>query len=412
MKVLVCALQAPWPPKWGVDLRCWQILNLLAGIGEVGLFALTGTGGAPPGFPAKVWHIASSAASITARASDANDSSWLAREDGLPSDAYYDLTAVQELRILLEQFAPDVVVLDQLWLHRYREVVQSTGVRLILNTHNVEGKLARDVEAHETYLPVKLMRRRLADRATRVEREFVHGADQTWVCSELDRERIFAEYGGEDDLRALVHVVPNAIDTDRYRPSMDGRIACPPEFAGLRGPVFLFAGVFHYPPNVNAAHFLMRALFPRLQLRYPEARLMLAGANPPPAMRQESSANPAITITGQVSDMAPYLQHSSMMLAPLFEGGGTRFKILEAFAAQLPVVSSTKGAEGLGVVGGQHLLLADTTDAFMDAVEETLTKPSETELRVRCAATLVEAFSWTAVRETVVRALAELKPSS
>jgi len=116
-----------------------------------------------------------------------------------------------------------------------------------------------------------------------------------------------------------------------------------------------------------------------------------------------------IIVTGQVPDMIPYLQHASVMLVPLFTGGGTRFKIIEAFAVNLPVVSSAKGAEGLGAEPGKHFLLAESPDAFMSAIGAILSAPERTRGLIQSSAELVERFSWKAARETVGLALRELQ---
>ncbi|MBM4264259.1 MAG: glycosyltransferase [Deltaproteobacteria bacterium] len=71
---------------------------------------------------------------------------------------------------------------------------------------------------------------------------------------------------------------------------------------------------------------------------------------------------------GAVPDMRPYFANASAMIVPLFQGSGTRFKILEAFASRLPVISTALGAEGLTVKDGKHLLLAETAEEFVEAI--------------------------------------------
>jgi len=396
MKALVCCITAPWPPVSGVDLRCWQILNLLREWAEVGLFALTGKEQPPPGFSAAVWRVTGSAAKALSQ------TGWMKHETGLPSDAYYDEGSALELDLILRKFAPDVVILDHLWTHTYQEVIRSRGFRLVLDAHNVEGALARQLADQEVYPPAKLQRRRFATRVAAVESDLARGADQIWVCSPEDRRQFLENYV----VRAPVRVVPNAVDLVRYAAATANR---PPQLDGAQGPIFLFAGAFHYTPNQNAADFLIRELFPRLTRAYPEARLLLAGANPTPQMLRAAAQENRIIVTGQVPDMIPYLQHASVMLVPLFTGGGTRFKIIEAFAVNLPVVSSAKGAEGLGAEPGKHFLLAESPDAFMSAIGAILSAPERTRGLIQSSAELVERFSWKAARETVGLALRELQ---
>jgi glycosyltransferase involved in cell wall biosynthesis len=83
-----------------------------------------------------------------------------------------------------------------------------------------------------------------------------------------------------------------------------------------------------------------------------------------------------VTLTGFVDDIRSWIASSCISLAPIFMGGGTRLKILEAMALRTPVVATSKGAEGLDVAHGKHLLLADTPQAFADAVVSLLRDPN------------------------------------
>jgi glycosyltransferase involved in cell wall biosynthesis len=322
----------------------------------------------------------------------------LKHDSSVPSDAYYDERSAAELSKILEEFAPDVVVLDQLWIHSYERVIRSCGARVVLNTHNVEAALARQMADHESHPPARLQRRVFAARVGKLEAELSNRVDQIWVCSEEDGTRFRDDYG----VSAPVHVIPNAIDLERYATATDR----PKELNGL---TFLFTGEFRYPPNRNAADFLIRRLFPKLADAYPEGRLLLVGANPTPSMLAAAEQDERIVVTGRVLDTLPYLQYSSMMLTPLFEGGGTRFKIIEAFAARLPVISSATGVEGLGLTDGEHFFRAEEPDAFLKAIGELLTDEDRRRAMVQSGAHFVERFSWNTVRQAVDRALRELE---
>jgi glycosyltransferase involved in cell wall biosynthesis len=391
MKVLVCCLKAPSPPSGGVDLRCWQTWNLLQPGAQAGLFALTGNPEPPPGVDGGLWRVTGA----PAKPLDQNE--WLRRETGVPSDGYYDQRSAAELASLLDAFDPDVVILDHLWMHGYEGVIRARGRRLVLNAHNAEAALAREIAEHETYPPAKLQRRRLAARIQHVEGALAQRADQVWVCSLEDRDRFTQDYGTV----APIRVVPNTVDLSRYR----SRAARPPELEQVQGPIFLFTGAFHYAPNERAADFLLRELFPSLVERYSGARLVLAGVNPTPNMLRAASADARVVVTGRVPDVVPYLQHASVLLAPLFEGGGTRFKIIEAFAAGLPVISTAKAVEGLRAEPGRHFLQAETAGEFLTAIGDVPERGERATELARHGAHIAERFSWDAVRPTVADAL-------
>ena len=101
---------------------------------------------------------------------------------------------------------------------------------------------------------------------------------------------------------------------------------------------------------------------------------------------------------GQVDDVHALVAAAAMVVVPLWTGGGTRLKVIEAFALGTPVVSTSKGVEGLGVVADGHALIADTAAAFADAVVRVLDHPGEARARaVRARADIAEDRAWPAV---------------
>jgi glycosyltransferase involved in cell wall biosynthesis len=131
----------------------------------------------------------------------------------------------------------------------------------------------------------------------------------------------------------------------------------------------VFPGIFSYLPNAIAARFLVNEMLPRLaEACEAPCRLQLVGPMPTPEMRAAAARDPRVVVTGPVRDVRPFLAEATVMPVPLFHGGGTRFKVLEAFAAGLPVVSTAKGVEGLSAQDGKHLLIAETAEAFVQGV--------------------------------------------
>jgi polysaccharide biosynthesis protein PslH len=119
---------------------------------------------------------------------------------------------------------------------------------------------------------------------------------------------------------------------------------------------------------------------------------------------------PEVVVTGQVQDVRPYFRQSDVFVVPMRMGGGVRLKILEALAMGLPVVSTTMGAEGTGLVNGEEILLADTPEQFASEVLRLLDSP---ELRERIAAAgrkvAEERFDWSRVTPPLLQAYEELE---
>ncbi len=150
--------------------------------------------------------------------------------------------------------------------------------------------------------------------------------------------------------------------------------ACPP--APPRsgsGATILFQGSFDWAPNADAARLLTGEILPLIQRRVPDATVVLAGKS---TADIAALAGPDVEVTGTVPSMTPYLQAADLVIVPLRVGSGTRIKILEAFAHGVPVVSTTIGAEGLDVVAGTHLSVADTADGLAQHCADLLTDRS------------------------------------
>lgn len=126
----------------------------------------------------------------------------------------------------------------------------------------------------------------------------------------------------------------------------------------------IFTGSFRYFPNYNAMTWFINGVFPQIIAQVPRTKLVITGdhANLP------LPSNDHITLTGFVDDVRPLVANSSVSIAPLLQGGGTRLKILEAMALRTPVVATSKGAEGLDVTNGEEIIIADNETEFASAV--------------------------------------------
>jgi GT2 family glycosyltransferase/glycosyltransferase involved in cell wall biosynthesis/SAM-dependent methyltransferase len=168
-------------------------------------------------------------------------------------------------------------------------------------------------------------------------------------------------------------------------------------------PTLLFVGNCAHTPNVDAVTFLAREILPELHRRAPEVRVVIAGAHPPEAIRRLAD-DPRIQVPGFVPDLAPHYAVATALVSPVRVASGVRVKVLEAFAARVPVVSTSMGAEGIEVVADRHLLIGDTPEAFVD---QTLRLLREPELGARLAANARELVERTYGWRAIVDALEE-----
>src|SRR5690606_8058639 len=130
----------------------------------------------------------------------------------------------------------------------------------------------------------------------------------------------------------------------------------------------VFIGAMRYRPNAEGARWLVEAILPLTRRSIPDLQVCIVCADPPPDVLA-LGATPGVTVTGTVPDVRPWLQRATAVVIPLLSGGGTRLKILEAFSAGRPVISTTIGAAGLDAVDGDHLLIADRPEQFATAID-------------------------------------------
>jgi len=158
----------------------------------------------------------------------------------------------------------------------------------------------------------------------------------------------------------------------------------------------VFSGNMEYHPNRSAVRFFAREVWPRLREQWPRLVWRLVGKNPG-AVTEYVAGDPRIEVVGPVEDAVSELARSRVAVAPLLAGSGTRLKILEAWAAGVPVVSTTLGAEGLGARDGEHLLLADGAADFTLAVSRLLAcTNTRASLAIGGRLLLEKEFTWAA----------------
>jgi glycosyltransferase involved in cell wall biosynthesis len=185
------------------------------------------------------------------------------------------------------------------------------------------------------------------------ERRVIQLARRTFVCSELDRQYLTKRWG----LPGVVSI-PNALPI-------------PLAQAISAEPTLLLLGSYNYPPNVEAANFLIEHVLPLIHQKLPQAKLIVAGINPH-KIRSYDTEVANVEFTGFVDDLNALYQRSRVVCCPIFSGGGTRIKMIEAAAYNKPIVATQVGAEGLEMVPNQDFLLCNTAQEFANGCLELL----------------------------------------
>ena len=182
-----------------------------------------------------------------------------------------------------------------------------------------------------------------------------------------------------------ISVVPNGVDLQQF-PFVSKKEKSQKQ-------TFLFVGNFLWMQNRDAVKFLISDIWPLLKQKYPEATLRIVGKHMPESLRKYM--NDRILLLEQVDEIIEEYKKADILLAPIRIGGGTKFKILEAMASGVPVISTKRGAEGLDVVDGRDIYIADSANEIANQVNEILTNTPKRNAIIRAARDVIEEkYSW------------------
>jgi Glycosyltransferase len=266
-------------------------------------------------------------------------------------------------------------VVEHFWTAGYCEVLKTCCETLVLDLHNIESVLLARCAETESW-PGRHALRRFSRACARMEQRLLPQFPVVLVTSEFDREQL---QHMAPESKFIVY--PNAIPL----------VKAP---AIARREEIVFSGNLGYHPNWSAINWFAGEVWPALRRQFPQLQWRLVGRNEEAAAHR-FAGDPRIQVAGAVEDAIAEIAGAQVAIAPILAGSGTRFKILEAWAAGTPVVSTMLGAEGLPAVHGEHLLLADSPAEF-EAMVTTLLRDAGLRRRISEAAhILYEArFTW------------------
>jgi len=188
----------------------------------------------------------------------------------------------------------------------------------------------------------------------KLERYFLQLLNSFVLCTVVsDREREIVIKNFPQHAKKI-EVLPNCVNMDDYQATVKT----------IKGSRLIFSGSFRYRPNYHAMQWFIRYAFPLILEKIPDVQLVITGDHANLPLPQTKN----ITLAGYVDDIQSMIASCNVSIAPLWSGGGTRLKILEAMALGTPVVATSKGAEGLQIENGENILIADQPEKFAQAV--------------------------------------------
>ena len=174
----------------------------------------------------------------------------------------------------------------------------------------------------------------------------------------------------------------------------------------------VFTGAMDWFPNVDSINFFVKEVFPKIKKSVPRAQLRVVGRHPSESLMRRLAGD-GIHFTGTVDDVRPHLAQARLVIVPLRIGGGTRLKILEAWAMGKAVLSTSIGAEGLPAVDGENIAIADTPETLAERAVALL-DDAKVVARLGAAGRYIaeERFAWRRVAEALLQAYEETVSSA
>ncbi|MFP5273800.1 glycosyltransferase family 4 protein, partial [Coleofasciculus sp.] len=281
------------------------------------------------------------------------------------SVSYYSLVLssalVRCLETVCQKHKPHVVWFDYGLWGLYSPVVRRFGVRTIMGTHNVESNLTKQ-RLNSKPLSLGYLRLCAYYQAQRWHESHLFSRfDRIISVSERDRQ-YHAQWVGDSKSK----LVPNYINEKWYK-SSDKLINLVP----CKYQKVVITANFYADPNKLGTEWFLKKVWSLICQQFPNVHLNLVGRFAENIfIRMDKPTN--VNCIGEVPSVVPYLKQARVAVVPILHGSGTRFKILEALACGIPVVSTTIGAEGIDVVSGESILLADSANEFARSVVELL----------------------------------------
>jgi sugar transferase (PEP-CTERM/EpsH1 system associated) len=403
LDILVLSHVVPWPTTSGVLLRCYNLLREVARHHRIHLLALNqDVLLAPAAVEASRRQLAAFCADVQVfplAASNSRAAYGALLLKNLASPLPYSVPRFYSPA--LEQAAVEILARRPVRVLQFETIAMAqygalaSDLPSILVHQNVESELLRRRAAAERNPLARLYIAAQAEKLARYEELVGRAAASNVAVSAADRAAFLERIPG-----ARFDVVVNGVDVDYFQPIGD---------AAGDDDRLVFVGGMSWYPNRDAMSWFLDEIWPLIRRERPRARMTIVGSHPAPEVLRAVERGEGIEAPGLVPDIRPYVQGAALFVCPLRVGGGTRLKILDAWAMGKAVVSTGLGCEGLDAVPGRDLEIADDPAAFAARVCALLADPGRRRALGRAGrGRVVHEFAWPGVAEGMLRLYDEL----
>lgn len=382
MKILVVLSRVPYPLEKGDKLRAYHQIRVLSKFYDIYLIALNDTM-LHPQAESELRHYCKDITIVPL--------SWPRRLwnmlrfffKGLPIQCgyFYNNKAHKLIQRKIADIRPDHVYCQFL---RVAEYVKNVKYPKTLDYQDVLSKgMQRRSETAPWY--TKFLFKMEYRRLYRYEQQIFPFFDHKTIITAVDRELI------PHSENEKIHVVANGVDFSQFVCS-----DAPKQYD------LIFSGNMNYAPNVDAAEYLVKEIFPLLKAEFPDLKLVLCGTSP--AARVLALRSQDVIVTGWVDSMSEYYGKSKVFIAPMRLGTGLQNKLLEAMAMKLPCVTSTLAGRPLeGIEEGRAIMICNNTTGYVNAVRLLLTNHEKyTEISENGHRFVKEKYNWESMTQKLV----------
>ncbi|MBN1400018.1 MAG: glycosyltransferase [Anaerolineae bacterium] len=373
-RILFLTPQVPYPPEQGAAIRNYNLIAHISRRHDVALLSFREGEADEDQAEDPLGAMCAPCRTVSAPVRTRAERLRALVTSGLPDMALrlFSSEFAEALRQLVTAERYDLVQIEGIEMAPYGLMIQEwlgpDAPAVIYDAHNAEYLLQKRAFATDLWRPRRWGTAAYSfmqwQRLRRYERLICERAAAVVSVSEADALALGRLHRG---LRPLV--VPNGVDTTRYHPGLADTLP-------LEHPAIVFTGKMDFRPNVDAMLWFFRRVWPLVRRQSPEARLYVVGKSPHAALAALQTA-PGVHVTGYVEEILPYFGGGDVYIVPLRIGGGTRLKVLEAMAAGLPLVTTSLGAEGIAITPGVNARVADTPEAFAQAILDLLADPGQ-----------------------------------
>lgn len=375
MRLLWASHIIPYPPKSGVHLRSYHLLRGLAASHDVDLLAFIQEPWLDVFYPSRregleecareLGKLCRSVRFLPIDSLKRSGGKLRTAVEGLMCPTSYTIRWLQSTQAhaafadIAQSASYSLVHFDTIGLAPFRAHFPETPATL--GHHNIESHMLARRAENEHNFAKRMYFLQEGARVRRFESRVAGNFDLHITCSELDCARLRAVAPS-----AHAVAVPNGVDAEYFQPAHSDSTV----------PSLIFVGSLNWYPNVDAVLFLLREVWPIAKMRHPELRFDIVGSAPPRSVLNLATGHKDVRVHGFVDDVRPLMDAATLYVCPIRDGGGTKLKLLDAFAMEKCVIAHPVACEGIEVSPGVNVQLAESAENFADAIDRLICKPA------------------------------------